>query len=142
MMTESEAVRGASRVAPLLIVDDDESMRMLLAKILEREGWHVACAAGGAEAIDVLRGPLPGLVVLDLLMPGTTGWDVLEFMEGRPRLSAVPVVVLTAFGEEATAPRHRPVIHKPVEADLLVRVVRELSDEACAQAHARASARA
>lgn len=137
-MSHSVQVHQAQVAGPaarLLVVDDDESMRLLLAKILEGDGWRVACAAGGAEAIEVLRGTAPDLVVLDLLMPRPSGWDVLAFMDESPPLAAVPVVVLTAFGEGETARPRRPMIHKPVESDLLLRLVHELTEPARVQEH-------
>jgi CheY-like chemotaxis protein len=132
-MTSDQGVRVPPSQEPsdgaVLIVDDDESMRLLLSEILSSAGYRVQCADGGAEAIHALRGPAPRLVILDLLMPGTSGWDVLEFIEERPRLSTIPVVVLTAYGEKQNTPHGRPVIHKPVDGDLL----REMVDELLAQ---------
>jgi CheY-like chemotaxis protein len=122
-------LREAKRPHFVLIVDDDESVRLLLADILVRDGYQVECAVDGAEAIRMLRGPAPDLMILDLLMPGTSGWDVLEFMGERPRLSTIPVVVLTAYGEGEEMPSGRPVIHKPVDADLLRRLLCELLEQ-------------
>jgi CheY-like chemotaxis protein len=125
----NRAVRDPSTDTPpagaVLIVDDDESMRLLLAEILRAAGHRVACAGGGEEAIRMLRDQEPQLVILDLLMPGTSGWDVLEFLEDRPHLSTTPVVILTAYGDTDTPPG-RPVIHKPVDGDLLCQMVDEL----------------
>jgi len=145
MKTEPTEGKGAAVTGPLLVVaDDDESMRLLLARILESEGWRVACADGGAQAIEALRTGAPDLLILDLMMPGTSGWDVLAFMDGRPSLARVPVVVLTAFAERSDgawrdvgAPSRR-MIHKPVDADLLLRLVGGLLDRARAasQLHA------
>jgi len=123
----SEARLGES----VLVVDDDESVRLLLAEILRGAGYHVICASGGDEAIRMLRGPAPRLMILDLLMPGTSGWDVIDFLEERPRLVTIPVVVLTAYGDGENMPAGRPVIHKPVDGDLLCRMV----DELVAQEH-------
>jgi OmpR family response regulator RpaB len=114
------------RARSVLVVDDDESMRLLLASELTRLGHHVACAADGDDAISTLRVTTPDLLILDLLMPGTTGWDVLEFVDESPRLSDMPVVVLTAFGDCEEAPAGCTVIHKPLEADLLGDLVDEL----------------
>jgi CheY-like chemotaxis protein len=110
----------------VLVADDDESMRHIIADILTEAGNTVACATDGADAIHQLGGPAPDLMILDLLMPGTSGWDVLEFMEERPRLSTIPVVVLTAYGSSGEIPTGRPVIHKPVDPDLLLQLVEEL----------------
>ncbi|MGD0529819.1 MAG: response regulator [Polyangiaceae bacterium] len=110
----------------VLVIDDDESVRLLLESILTEAGHHVVCAADGEEALVRLRGPAPDLVILDLLLPGMSGWDVLEFMEERPRLSTIPIVILTAYGEDEEPPASRPVIHKPVDADLLCSMVATL----------------
>jgi CheY-like chemotaxis protein len=110
----------------ILVADDDESMRILLARVLGDQGYQVTCAHGGAEAIRRLRETPPDLVILDLLMPGVTGWDVLEVLRGDPRLAPIPVVVVTADGERADAPAGRPVIHKPLDCEVLDQVVADL----------------
>jgi CheY-like chemotaxis protein len=108
------------------VADDDESMRVLLADVLGEAGYDVRCADDGAQAIRRLRELPPDLMVLDLLMPGVTGWDVLKVVAADPRLAHVPVVVLTAYGETADAPAGRPVIHKPMDCDLLRQTVGDL----------------
>jgi CheY-like chemotaxis protein len=111
----------------VMIVDDDESMRSLLEAILRREGYEAFSVPGGAQALDCLRNsPPPDLMLLDLMMPGMSGWQVLEALHENPRLADVPVVVLTAFGSGDCAPAERPVIHKPVDADVLCGLVDEL----------------
>ncbi len=123
---------GPTSASPLLVqhsvlvVDDDESTRLLLESILTEAGHHVVCAVDGEDALVRLRGPAPDLMILDLLLPGMSGWDVLEFMEERPRLSTIPIVILTAYGEDEEPPPSRPVIHKPVDADLLCSMVAAL----------------
>ncbi len=120
------ASTGAAAARSILVADDDESMRMLLAKVLGDRGYQVTCADGGAAAIRQLRETPPDLVILDLLMPGVTGWDVLEVLGSDPRLAAVPVVVVTADGERADAPAGRPVIHKPLDCEVLGQLVEDL----------------
>ncbi|HEY1690677.1 MAG TPA: response regulator [Polyangiaceae bacterium] len=114
------------------MVDDDESERILLESILSPVGYTVTSAANGADALERMYAAPPDLVVLDLLMPGIGGWDVLRAMRGRRELSAIPVIVLTAFGGGEDVPHDDPVIHKPVDADLLRELV------ATRLAHARA----
>ncbi len=110
----------------ILVADDDESIRVLLADVLGEAGYDVRCADDGAQAIRRLLEVPPDLMVLDLLMPGITGWDVLKVVAADPRLARVPVVVLTAYGESADAPAGRPVIHKPMDCDLLRQTVGDL----------------
>jgi CheY-like chemotaxis protein len=65
-------------------------------------------------------------MLLDLMMPGMSGWQVIQALGESPRLADFPVVVLTAFGSGDDAPADRPVIHKPVDADVLCGLVGEL----------------
>jgi len=81
----------------VLIVDDDPTQRRLIQAVLEREGFAVAQAEGGEQALDRLAsGPAPDVIVLDLVMPGMSGLDVLK--EARARGVNAPVMVLTASG--------------------------------------------
>jgi DNA-binding response OmpR family regulator len=78
----------------ILIVDDDESLRRLLLSTLPREGYELVEARDGTEALELLAGELPDLVLLDWKMPGAGGAEVLEAIKSRN--PAVPVIVLTA----------------------------------------------
>ncbi len=82
--------------APILLVEDDEALRRILAGHLRRHGYVVAEAASAEEAADALAaGPRPALVLLDINLPGGTGWDVLRSpaMQGAGR---PPIVVASA----------------------------------------------
>jgi CheY-like chemotaxis protein len=109
--------------AHLLVVDDDESIRTTLAVILHRGGHEVACAADGKEALGKMREDPPDLVLLDLMMPGMGGWDVLAAMRENPRLADIPVVVLTSLHDDANAPPGQPVLRKPVDDEIVRAVV-------------------
>jgi CheY-like chemotaxis protein len=110
----------------LLIVDDDESIRATLATLLQRDGHDVACAAGGREALQRMHDDPPDLVLLDVMMPGMGGWDVIAAMRESPRLAEIPVVVLTSLLDDANAPAGQPVLHKPVDDEILRAVVETL----------------
>ena len=125
-------VPTAAAEPSVLVADDDESMRLLLGSVLAGAGYRVTCVADGAEAIEKLGECPPDLMILDLLMPGTSGWDVLAFLENHPSLAGVPVVVLTSYGD-AERPTGRPVIHKPVDGELLRHLVGELLAQARCQ---------
>jgi CheY-like chemotaxis protein len=111
----------------VLVVDDDEAVRVVAEAILRADGHEVATAADGEKALDLLADqPVPSIVLLDLMMPHISGWDVLEAMAHRPKLAHVPVLVLTGFEELEGLPEHCHILHKPIDADLLRERVREL----------------
>src|SRR5690606_16779186 len=86
---------GAAR-GDVLIVDDDAASRDLLRRALEKEGWRVRGAENGHEGLDRLREAQPGVVLLDLMMPGVDGFAMLEAMRAEAAYEDTPVVVITA----------------------------------------------
>jgi two-component system phosphate regulon response regulator PhoB len=87
--------------ARILVVEDERDISALVAYHLTKEGYRVRTAEGGQEAIELARAERPDLVVLDLMLPGFSGYDVLTELQKRPELSDVPVIVLTARRDEA-----------------------------------------
>ena len=112
--------------ARVLVVDDDADIRDLLAHFLEVEGFHVASARNGQEAIDRLRqGDRACVILLDLMMPIMNGWQFRSAQKEDPALAAIPVVVISAV-----VPDHAPPIdanaymRKPLDLDRLLTTVR------------------
>jgi CheY-like chemotaxis protein/phosphoribosyl 1,2-cyclic phosphodiesterase len=90
----------SSRPRRILVVDDDEDLRILIRKTLDR-GWSIIFeASGGGEAMELIKSKKPDLILLDLLMPAPNGLDVLRWMRTHGETRDVPVVVLTAQGDE------------------------------------------
>jgi chemosensory pili system protein ChpA (sensor histidine kinase/response regulator) len=83
-----------------LVVDDNRDVRLVLSRLLEVEGYPVACAQGGLEALAFMETRKPGLVLLDYGMPDLNGLDVLKAVRGNPRLADVPVIMFSAYGGE------------------------------------------
>lgn len=83
----------------LLVVDDEENLRSMLCAALRHHGFDVESAVDGAEALEMLSGASPDLVVLDVMMPGVDGFEVCRRM--RARHDPTPVLFLTARGETA-----------------------------------------
>ncbi len=81
----------------VLVVEDDDATQIWQATVLQREGYAVVSAANGREALDCLRqGPVPDLVMLDMLMPVLDGWHFLEQLRQTGPAASVPVLITTA----------------------------------------------
>ncbi|OGU24796.1 MAG: hypothetical protein A3K13_09625, partial [Gemmatimonadetes bacterium RIFCSPLOWO2_12_FULL_68_9] len=86
--------------AKVLLVDDEDMLRKVMKDLLEREGYNVVEARDGVEALDQIDRHGPDIVVLDLNLPGLDGYGVLSHLRSRPATADIPVVVLTARGDE------------------------------------------
>jgi CheY-like chemotaxis protein len=87
----------------ILLVEDDRVLRRACEASLRRKGFHVTIAVDGQAALDKLEawtGPLPDLILLDLLMPRLTGIEVLRALRADPRTKAVPVLILSNSSRE------------------------------------------
>ncbi len=82
---------------PVLVAEDDESVRQMVGRLLSREGWEVVLAPNGRAAMTAMRAETPALVLLDLMMPELDGFGVLREMRADEHLRNVPVVVLTSL---------------------------------------------
>jgi len=91
---------GAGAQRKVLLVDDEDSLRRVMKDLLEREGYHVAEARDGVQALDQVDRVAPDIIVLDLNLPGLDGYGVLSHLRSRPVTAAIPVIVLTAKGDE------------------------------------------
>jgi len=91
-----------SAVVSVLVVDDEPHIGRIIRTRLEQDGYVVHLAEQGQEALDVLeQHPSIALVLLDLMMPGMSGIDVLRVLRGDARWAALPCIVLTAAGQDA-----------------------------------------
>jgi len=129
-------------VAPLvLIVDDETSNLESLGKIFEREGWRVALARSGAQALDALRRERASVVVTDLMMPGMSGEELLRAV--KTLAPETEVVLMTAYGTVETAVAAMKegaydFITKPVKRHAIVKSVRQALERASLVAENRA----
>ena len=126
----AEWARHAGRARPtILVVDDEDAVRHTVRRILEGEGYDVTTAAGGREALALLRLTPPDLVLLDLKMPGMDG--AMTLGEMRREVSTLPVVILTGYPESdlmSAALKFAPAaaVSKPFEREEIVGAVRGL----------------
>jgi len=85
----------------IMVVDDDLNIQVVLKYRLEKEGYHVLLAKDGVDALEKIKAEKPDLIILDLAMPRMDGVEFLEQMRGDAEVSAVPVIVLTAYRFES-----------------------------------------
>ncbi len=114
-------------VSTILLVEDDDAIRESVSECLVLEGYNVALAVNGAEALDWLeRADRPAVVLLDMIMPVMTGAELLVRMRRNPMLASVPVVLMTAaMQKEPAAMSAQALLPKPFDlAELLQTVAR------------------
>lgn len=85
--------------AKILIIEDDKFLRELIAKKLLREGYEVEEAVDGEEGLRKVKEVMPDLILLDLILPGIDGFGVLKNIKDDPKLSLIPVVILSNLGQ-------------------------------------------
>ena len=120
---------GAARATRILVADDDPSILRLLQLNFELEGFEVETAADGEEALAQAMAGSPDVIVLDVMMPGLDGWEVCRRLKEDAKMHGVPVILLTALGQERER-RHglavgaSDYVMKPFDPDHLVDVVK------------------
>ncbi len=116
------------RTNTILLADDDPEMRDVVQDVLEQNGYDVIPARTGRQALDFLtldaRSP-PDMVILDLMMPIVTGWQVLEAIQHDPALTKIPVVILTAVSQDMPSGA-AAVLRKPFRIEQLLEIIQRL----------------
>jgi CheY-like chemotaxis protein len=136
-MSETRAPRTTLEIGPpaapptVLIVDDDQAIRDGVGEFLREEGFRVASAANGAEALAHLRAGLRAdVILLDVMMPVMDGWDFRTEQLADPVLQDIPVVAISASGFARTTIaaqlRAHDVFAKPLELRRFVETLREV----------------
>jgi CheY-like chemotaxis protein len=115
-------------MARVLVVDDDAWIAWMIADDLADRGYEVATARNGAEALKCLAAAPPDAIVLDLMMPGITGWEFVERYQQRTGGRAIPIVIVSAARAVPRSLEHKGVRHflpKPFDLEQLARSVAE-----------------
>src|SRR5258706_532379 len=89
-----------SRMAKILLVDDEKDMVELLAFNLQEQGHSIATAGAGMEALEKARAFLPDLILLDLMLPDLDGISICEILRRQPATREIPIIMITALGGE------------------------------------------
>jgi CheY-like chemotaxis protein len=113
----------------ILVVDDDDAIRGVIAETLELEGYGVECAADGLQALEKLKISIPDAIVLDLMMPVMDGWTFLERCRRDHLCPGTPILVTSAAQKlEAAAPKLQveACLAKPFDLDDLIGSVERL----------------
>lgn len=84
----------------ILIVEDDKFLRELISQKLLKEGYDISEAVDGVRAIEVLKTERPDLILLDLILPGIDGFEVLTKIKGDANVAKIPVIVLSNLGQK------------------------------------------
>jgi len=135
----------------ILIIDDDDALTGALVRVLEDEGYGVRCAPDGQEGIRLAAQERPDLILLDFFMPLKNGFEVCSDLQNIPGLRDVPVLVMTAFGQDIGEihglPAQKPCanirgrLEKPFEINVLLeRVASALEEDSAAASSPRRDA--
>jgi len=113
---------------PILIVEDEAEIRVVISELLSDEGYTVAQAANGREALIYLQraNPLPCVILLDMMMPILNGWEFLRVQQRNPVFVPIPVVVISAFralAESVAALGVQEALAKPIDLDRVLATV-------------------
>jgi CheY-like chemotaxis protein len=119
----------------VLVVDDDEVIRQLIAVNLTLEGFDVATAVDGQDCLDKVAAIDPDVITLDVMMPRLDGWVTASLLRRNPETSGIKVVLITARAQEDDKARGRQIgvdayLTKPFDPSEMIRVVRELAGHA------------
>jgi adenylate cyclase len=116
------------RALTVLVIDDDPTVRELMARFLAREGFPVVTAANGVEGLRRAREVRPAAITLDVLMPDLDGWTVLAALKGDPELAEIPVIFVTILDEKTKGYSlgATDYLVKPVDREQLARVLERI----------------
>jgi DNA-binding response OmpR family regulator len=125
----ARVTRGLGRV---LVVDDDEVIRQLIAVNLTLEGFEVETAVDGKDCLEKVGDVKPDVITLDVMMPRLDGWVTATQLRRNPETAGIKVVLITARAQEDDRSRGRQIgvdayLTKPFDPAEMIRVVRELS---------------
>jgi len=110
----------------VLVVEDDADLGDVVSMVLEASGYEPVLAKDGREALERLRTMRPGVILLDLMMPGMNGWELRAEQLRDPKLRAVPVVVMTGDGNaasKAAALDAADYLQKPIDVPKLLKTM-------------------
>lgn len=130
---ETSRAPAAPADTTVLVIEDDPGTAAVILKVLDSTGYLTRHAANREEIIGAFsRKPLPNIVLLDVMLPGLNGFDVLNRIRNNPKLMAIPVIMLTSLGERADIVKGLcygadGYLTKPTRPSTLIEAVRAVS---------------
>jgi CheY-like chemotaxis protein len=110
----------------ILVVDDELDILHAVSGILEDEGYEVIACGSGREALAAISAARPSLVLLDVMMPYMSGYEVLDTMKAMPAMDGVPVVLMSAAEpSDKKSPKWKAFLRKPFHLDKLLAAVKD-----------------
>lgn len=114
----------------ILVAEDNADQRSLYVAVLTGVGYHVLEASDGAEAVEIARQSMPGLVLMDVTMPGTSGWNAVRTLKQDPQTHMIPIIVVTGLAstwdrDASIASGCDEYLAKPVQPVRLLEEVRK-----------------
>lgn len=118
------------RPLTILVVDDDETNLILARALLEADGFNVVTATDAMSTFDVLKDVDPALILMDIQLPGMDGWELTRRLKRNIATTHIPVIAVTAYGQQGDAERAREAgfmdfIAKPVSTRELPSIIRK-----------------
>ena len=115
----------------ILVADDDPDLRQLLHLQLETMDCNLIEANNGAKTLELILTEMPDLVILDVMMPELTGWEILKYVRSKPDLNSIGILMLTGIGEtlnELSSPMYGAddYIDKPFKSQELIFKIRRV----------------
>jgi CheY-like chemotaxis protein len=111
---------------PILVVDDEPAILDMIAELLGYEGYPVVTTSEGSIAVARAKVDPPALILLDLMMPGMSGWQVIAALKASPQTRAIPVVLLSARRDLPATAHELGIVTflaKPFDIDELLKIV-------------------
>ena len=115
----------------ILVVDDEPAILEMIAELLGYEGYQVVTTSQGSVALARAKTDPPALILLDLMMPGMSGWQVIAALKASPQTRAIPIVVLSARRDLPITANELGIasfLAKPFDIDELIGIVRQYAD--------------
>lgn len=110
----------------LLVIEDDTNIRDVLKLSLQFEGYQVLTAENGKQGFEVLnQGIMPGLILLDLMMPIMNGWEFVGAIKEHKALKQIPIIIVSAYADRARSIDCHDFILKPLELTHLMQTVKK-----------------